>query len=340
METLLGNIAFERDTFPGTVQKHNMKYLVTGGAGFIGSHLVEVLISNGHSVRVLDDFSSGYRSNLASVRGNALLEIVEGDVRDRTLVGRLVSETDGVFHQAALVSVPQSLEQPALSFDINVGGTVVVLEAARLARVKRVVLASSAAVYGNSATLPLSEGVQIDPLSPYALDKSSMEHYAAQYHRLYGLETTVLRYFNVYGPRQSPASPYSGVITLFLDCIRRGEGITVFGDGEQSRDFVHVQDVAQVNVAAMTGRYAGFRSYNVGSGRETTINSLIGMLGDVAGRHVPVSYTAARPGDIHRSCSDICLASVELGYQPQWDLMRGLQSLAPGMHTVTVSQKR
>ncbi len=316
-----------------------MRYLVTGGAGFIGSHIVEALIENGHSVRVLDNFSSGFRSNLDSVHGSASLEIVEGDVRDRGLVGRLATGADGIFHQAALVSVQQSLEQPALSFDTNVSGAVVVLESARLARVKRVVLASSAAVYGNSAMPPLSEDTQIDPLSPYALDKCSMEHYAAQYHRLYALETTVLRYFNVYGPRQSSASPYSGVISLFFDHICRGKGITVFGDGEQSRDFVHVQDVARVNVTAMAEHYAGFRAYNVGSGRETTINALIGMIGDIASRHVPVSYTPARTGDVRRSCADIRLASTELGYQPQWDLMRGLRSLVPSVRSATASQK-
>lgn len=316
-----------------------MKYLVTGGAGFIGSHIVETLIENGHSVRVLDNFSSGFRSNLDSVHDSASLEIVEGDVRNMELVSRLVTGIDGIFHQAALVSVQQSLEQPALSFNINVSGAVVVLESARLARVKRVVLASSAAVYGNSATPPLPEGAQIEPLSPYALDKCSMEHYAAQYHRLYALETTVLRYFNVYGPRQSSASPYSGVISLFSDHIRRGKGITVFGDGEQSRDFVHVQDVARINVTAMMKRYAGFRTYNVGSGRETTINALIGMLSDIAGSHVPVSYTPARTGDVHRSCADIHLACTELGYQPLWDLMRGLRSLVPSVRSATVSQK-
>lgn len=321
------------------MQKRNMKYLVTGGAGFIGSHIVEALIERGHSVRVLDNFSSGFRSNLDSVHDSASLEIVEGDVRDRELVSRLVTGVDGIFHEAALVSVQQSLEQPALSFDINVSGAVIVLEAARLARVRRVVLASSAAVYGDNAALPLPEGAPIDPLSPYALDKSSMERYAAQYHLLYGLETVVLRYFNVYGPRQSPASPYSGVISLFLDRICRGEAITVFGDGEQSRDFVHVQDVARINVAAMMGRYAGFRSYNVGSGRETTINVLIGMLSEIAGRRIPVSYTAARTGDIRRSCSDIRLVSAEMGYQPQWELLRGLQSLVSGVPLTAVSRK-
>ena len=316
-----------------------MKYLVTGGAGFIGSHLVELLIKNGHLVRVLDDFSSGSRANLDSVRASPLLEVVEGDVRDAKLVGRLVIGTDGIFHQAALVSVQQSLEQPALSFDINVRGTVVVLESARLAGIKRVVLASSAAVYGDSAMLPLSEGTQTNPLSPYALDKCSMEHYAAQYHRLYGLETIVLRYFNVYGPRQSPASPYSSVISLFFDQISRGKGVTVYGDGEQSRDFAHALDVVQVNVTAMMGRYTAFRAYNVGSGRETTINELIGMLSDIAGRHVPVSYAPPRTGDIRRSCADIRLVCTEFGYQPQWDLMRGLQSLAPSVRSTAAFQK-
>ncbi len=304
-----------------------MKYLVTGGAGFIGSHIVEALIGSGHSVRVLDDFSSGSRSNLDSVRGSASLEVVEGDVRDAELVGRQAVGMDGIFHQAALVSVQKSLEQPALSFDINVRGAIVVLEAARQAGVKRVVLASSAAVYGDGAKLPLSEDLPTNPVTPYALDKYSMERYAAQYYRLYGLETVVLRYFNIYGPRQSPASPYSGVISLFLDRIRRGEGMTVYGDGEQSRDFVYVLDVIQANVTAMSGRYAGFRIYNVGSGCETSINRLIAMLTEIVGCCVPISHAPSRTGDIRRSCADIHLANMEFGYQPQWDLACGLQSL-------------
>jgi nucleoside-diphosphate-sugar epimerase len=304
-----------------------MKYLVTGGAGFIGSHLVDILIKNGHLVRVLDDFSSGSRANLDSVCASPLLEVVEGDVRDAELVGRLVAGTDGIFHQAALVSVQQSLEQPALSFDINVRGTVVVLESARLAGIKRVVLASSAAVYGDGAKSPLSEDAPTNPLTPYALDKRSIEHYAALYHRLYGLETVALRYFNVYGPRQSPTSPYSGVISLFLDQVRRGEGMTVYGDGEQSRDFVHVLDVAQTNIRAMNGGNDGSRIYNVGTGNETSINRLIEVLTVVADRCVSVAHTLSRTGDIRRSCANINRARAELGYQPPWELARGLRSL-------------
>ncbi len=315
------------------MKKRRMKYLVTGGAGFIGSHIVEILVKKGHSVRVLDNFSSGSRSNLDAVHGNSMLDIVEGDVRDAELVRRLATGIDGIFHQAALVSVPQSLEQPALSFDINVRGAVAVLESARLAGVRRVVLASSAAVYGNSTALPLSESIQTNPLSPYALDKCTMEHYADQYHRLYGLETTVLRYFNVYGPRQSPASSYSGVISLFLDRVGCGKGITVFGDGEQSRDFAHVLDVVQLNIAAMTEYNATHRIYNVGSGHETTINELIEILSEVAGHRPPVSYAPARTGDIRRSCADIRLARGELGYQPQWNLRRGLQSLVSSIRS-------
>lgn len=304
-----------------------MRYLVTGGAGFIGSHIVEALIADGHFVRVLDDFSTGFRSNLDSVRDSTSLEIVEGDVRNAEFVGGHALGMDGIFHQAALVSVQKSLEQPALSFDINVRGTLAVLEAARQADVKRVVLASSAAVYGDGEKSPLSEDFSTNPLTPYALDKYSMECYAAQYHRLYGLETVVLRYFNVYGPRQSPASSYSGVISLFLGLIRRGEGVTVYGDGEQSRDFVHVLDVVQANVSAMSRRDTGFSIYNVGSGRETSINQLIRALMEIAARCVPVAYASPRAGDIRRSCADIRRARTEMGYLPQWDLAHGLQSL-------------
>lgn len=317
-----------------------MRYLVTGGAGFIGSHIVEALIGHGHFVRVLDDFSSGSRANLESVRGNSLLEVAEGDVRDAKLVDRLAAGMDGIFHQAGLVSVQKSLELPALSFDINVGGTVVVLESARRTGIKRVVLASSAAVYGDSQQLPLSEDIPARPLTPYALDKDSMEHYAALYHRLYGLETVVLRYFNVYGLRQLPSSPYSGVITLFLDRIHRGEGITVYGDGEQSRDFVHVLDVVQANVRAMSGDNTGFRIYNVGTGYEIGINRLIEILTEITGRRAPVTRVPPRTGDILRSCADITRARAELGYQPQWELARGLRSLVRSEESCRVASGR
>jgi len=304
-----------------------MRYLVTGGAGFIGSHIVEALIDSGHSVRVLDDFSSGSPSNLGRVRNSASLDVVEGDVRDAALVDRLVAGMDGIFHQAGFVSVQKSIEQPALSFDINVGGALTVLESARKAGVKRVISASSAAVYGDNERIPLSESGHTNPLSPYAMDKCSIERYATLYHRLYGLETIVLRYFNVYGPRQLPSSPYSSVITVFLDCIRRNEGITVYGDGEQSRDFVHVLDVVQANTRAMHATYNGFGVFNVGSGRETRINKLTEMLMDITDRHVPVTHGSSRPGDIYRSCANITRANTELGYRPQWELRRGLQSL-------------
>ncbi len=304
-----------------------MRYLVTGGAGFIGSHIVEALVVDGHFVRVLDDFSSGTRTNLESVLGSPLLEVVTGDVRDTGLVDRLAAGMDGVFHQAGLVSVQKSLEQPALSFDINVGGALAVLESARRLGVKRVVLASSAAVYGDNEQVPLSESDPTNPLSPYALDKCSIEHYATLYHRLYGLEAVVLRYFNVYGPRQCPSSPYSGVIALFLDRIQRGEGITVYGDGEQSRDFVHVLDVVQANVRAMGMAHGSLGVFNVGTGHETEVNRLIEMLMEIGHRQVPVTRASPLAGDIRRSCADVTQARAGLGYQPRWELALGLRSL-------------
>lgn len=317
-----------------------MRYLVTGGAGFIGSHIVEALIGHGHSVRVLDDFSSGSRANLEPVRGSSLLDVVEGDVRDAKLVDHLATGVDGIFHQAGLVSVQKSLECPALSFDVNVGGSVVVLESAWRAGVKRVVLASSAAVYGNGKHVPVSEHNPTCPLTPYALDKSTMEHYAAQYRRLYGLETIVLRYFNVYGSRQLPSSPYSGVITLFLDRIHRGEEITVYGDGEQTRDFVHVLDVVHANLRAMNAANNGFGIYNVGTGCETGINRLIGILTKIMDRRVPVTHKPPRTGDIRQSCADIARARAELDYQPQRDLPDGLRSLVRNDESCCIAGRR
>lgn len=302
------------------------RYLVTGGAGFIGSHLVEGLIASGHKVRVLDNFSTGRRANLESVLASGKIEIVEGDVRETDVVREAVVGTDGVFHLAALVSVQKSIEQPQFSFGINVYGTVNVLEAARRARIPRVVLASSAAVYGD-ASAPIQEDIVTWPLSPYALDKLSAERYCDLYDRLYGLETLALRFFNVYGLRQDPASPYSGVISIFADRLRRRAGIAVFGDGEQTRDFVHVSDVVQANIAAMTAPYKSFAPCNVGTGRAVSINRLLETLSRLVGWQPPIEHRPARTGDIRHSCADISRARTLLGYEPQRDLDAGLREL-------------
>ena len=302
-------------------------FLVTGGAGFIGSHLVERLLREGHVVRILDDFSSGRRDNLAFADANDRLEIIEGDIRDAGTVCHAMHEVGGVFHEAALVSVPRSVEAPALSCDINAHGTARVLDAARRAGVRRVVFASSAAVYGDAPALPVSERGPVRPLSPYGLDKLYTEQLGALYHALYGLETVPLRYFNVFGPRQDPSSAYSGVVTIFVTRLLRGEPVTIYGDGTQSRDFVYVADVVEANMRAMLGPYAGPAPLNVAGGGRTTLNALVGMLGKILGVTPVVNYVDARAGEVHDSHADIGTIRSVMGYAPQWTVGAGLEAL-------------
>ena len=304
-----------------------MKLLVTGGAGFIGSHLTERLLQLGHEVRVLDNFSTGRRENLAFGRGHMGLEVCEGDLRDRTQVRRAVAGVDGIFHQAALVSVPRSIAEPSLSFEINAAGTLGLFEAARGAGVRRIVYASSAAVYGDGHTPPLREEMTPRPLSPYGLDKLYTEQLGALYASLHGLTPVALRYFNVFGPRQDPASPYSGVISIFVDRLRRGEPPTIYGDGEQTRDFVYVLDVVEANLASMWGHRDEFQAFNVGRGERLSLNGLIAILQDLMDVRLPVGYAPARLGDIRDSQADISAITASLGFKPQWDVKRGLASL-------------
>lgn len=303
-----------------------MRFLVTGGSGFIGSHLVEALATLGHRVIVLDNFSTGKRENL-QFAAMANVEVIEGDIRDESTLNDVMPEVDGVFHQAALVSVPRSIQEPKLSFDINVNGTMNVFEAARRAGVKRVVYASSAAVYGDNSALPLSEGAQKMPLSPYGLDKLQTEAIGQLYQSLYGLEPIALRYFNVYGPRQDPSSPYSGVISIFTHAILHEQAPVIFGDGLQSRDFVYVDDVVQANLAAMFCSYDGFRVYNVGTGQASSLKELFYCICTLLGRELEPRYVAPRSGDIRHSLSDIKAIIRDLGYTPKWTLEKGLSRM-------------
>jgi UDP-glucose 4-epimerase len=304
-----------------------MRVLVTGGAGFIGSHLVERLLSDGHTVRVLDDFSSGRRENLAFAKPHAALEVVEGDIRDARAVQSAVAGIEGVFHEAALVSVPRSVEAPELSCDINAHGTARVFDAARRGGVRRIVFASSSAVYGDTATLPVSEREPARPLSPYGLDKLYTEQLAALYHALYGLEAVPLRYFNVFGPRQDPSSPYSGVISIFVTRLLHGAPITIHGDGEQTRDFVYVADVVEANMKAMFGPYRGPGPLNVAGGGRISLNVLAAILGEIVGVAPAITHAAARAGDIRHSEADITAIRAALGYAPRWTIRAGLQAL-------------
>lgn len=292
--------------------------LVTGGAGFIGSHLVDALVRH-NDVRVLDDFSTG---RPGFVHDDATL--YEGDIRDSDLVDEAMAGVDVVFHEAALVDVSRSVSEPIASQAINVDGTLTVLEAARRADA-RVVVASSAAVYGNPVSLPIDEDHPLAPNSPYGLQKLTIDEYARLYDELYDLPTVPLRYFNAYGPRQT-GGDYAGVIAVFLEQARAGEPLTVHGDGTQTRDFVHVSDIVQANLRAATTAETG-RAFNVGTGESVTIRELAEIVRRVTGADVPIEHVDAREGDIDRSRADISRARDRLGYEPTRQLEAGLSDL-------------
>lgn len=308
--------------------------LVTGGCGFIGSHLVEALLKEGKRVRVLDNLSSGYRRNLEPFGRE--VEVIIGDVRDPAAVQQAVQGVTGIFHEAALVSVFDSIQRPADNHAINATGTLNVLLAARAAGVRRVVLASTAAAYGNDPQLPKREPMTPQPESPYAAAKVMSEHYLRMASSLYGLETVVLRYFNVYGPRQDPKSPYSGVISRFCDDVVAGRAPTLFGDGLQTRDFVFVRDVVQANLLAMSDRVPGSgQIYNVASGTTVSLLDLLDVLGRLRGRVIQPVHQAARAGDIRHSAADIAKTNRELGYAPRYSLEVGLAELLASLHNGT-----
>jgi UDP-glucose 4-epimerase len=300
------------------------RILVTGGAGFIGSHLVEALVARGDQVRVLDDFSSGKRANLAAVAG--LMEIVEGGLLDPVLK-EAVEDIELVFHEAAFVSVPASLERPADCYASNVQGTTELFEAAREAGVGRVILASSAAVYGGREEMPLSEDDSTECISPYASSKLFNENLAALYTASLGLPAVALRYFNVYGPRQAPDSDYAAVIPRFIERLAAGKAPHIHGDGRQSRDFVFVGDVVRANLLAAAAKDAPGRAFNVCSGRETSLLDLAEVLGRLFPDAPPADFGDPRPGDVPKSLGDPNLAAKVLGFRAQTELADGLQSI-------------
>jgi nucleoside-diphosphate-sugar epimerase len=299
-------------------------YLVTGGAGFIGSNIVTELVERGQQVRVLDDFSTGRRENLASLLGG--IDLLEGSLQDLPTVGRAVDGVDYVLHQAALPSVARSIDDPVATHAINATGTLHLLIAARDAGVKRLVYASSSSIYGDSPTLPKQEDMVPHPKSPYAVSKLAGEQYCRSFAQVYGLETVCLRYFNVFGPRQDPTSQYSAVIPLFITAILRGELPTVHGDGGQSRDFSYVSNVVQANLLAATasGDAVG-RVFNVACGVRYTLLDLIATLNDILGTGVEPIHTAPRPGDVRHSLADVAAAQEALGYEPEVDFYEGLR---------------
>jgi nucleoside-diphosphate-sugar epimerase len=312
--------------------------LVTGGAGFIGSHIVEKLLSDGATVRVLDDFSSGRRENLlftdavekkqADLPGQ--LEIVEGDLRDADLIKSCMRGIELVFHLAAFVSVSQSMSEPQDCFNVNVNGTVALLEAARQAGVRKVVISSSTAVYGDTDKFPTDEETPLHPLSPYALSKQVNELYAKLYTQTFGLPVIALRYFNVYGPRQRPDSDYAAAIPIFVRHMVNDETITIFGDGKQSRDFIFVKDVVRANLLAAESSIAG-EAINVCTGHETSLLDLLEELSEISSRQPKVQFGPVRPGDIYRSAGNPQKANSILGFQAKTSLAEGLEQTVKWM---------
>jgi nucleoside-diphosphate-sugar epimerase len=296
--------------------------LVTGGGGFIGSHLVDTLLARGARPRVLDDFSTGRRENLAHCRSG--IELIEGDIRDVTTCRRAMADVRLVFHEAALGSVPRSMEDPATTIAVNVTGTANVLSAALEAGVRRVVFASSSSVYGDDEHQPKKEGIEGRPLSPYALSKRMDEHLAETYWRVFGLEVVGLRYFNVYGPRQDPQGPYAAVIPRFFASCRAGSAPTIFGDGSQSRDFTFVADVVEANLLAATAPGCAGRAYNVGAGRRTSVAELAQTICDVTGCPGTPLRAPARAGDVLHSTADVEAAFQAFGFRARTSLAEGL----------------
>jgi len=302
--------------------------LVTGGAGFIGSHLVERLLAEGHRVRVFDDFSTGRRANLAFARGHRRLEIVRGDLRNAHAVERAVAGVATVFHQAAMRSVPRSVADPLGANAANVTGTLHVLHAAaRQRRKPRVVYASSSSVYGDSPVLPKREDQPTAPISPYAASKVAGEIYASVWHRLFGVETVGLRYFNVFGPRQDPKSEYAAVIPRFILWGMNGEPLQVHGDGTQSRDFTYIDNVVSANLLAARAGAAAVsgKAYNVGCGSRTSLLEIVGMLERMVGRPFRRRHSPSRAGDVPHTLADIGAAKRDFGYQPLVDFEEGLR---------------
>lgn len=312
----------------------HQKAVVTGGAGFLGSHIVEALIEQNFQVFVLDDFSSGTVSNLKRVAGHSRLTIARGDIRESRIVQHLLRHTNVVFHEAADVSVSRSVRNPGQTNDVNVNGTLNLLRSAVKNRVGRFINASSASVYGDQGAIRNSEEMCPRPLSPYAVSKLSAENYCQAFCDTYGLETVSLRYFNVYGPRQR-TGPYSGVITSFFKRTKAGMAPVIYGDGRQTRDFIHVSDVVQANLLAMDSDRAVGNVFNIGTGQSVSINSLAKTIIDLSGRRgLRPSMKGAKPGDVKHSCADTTKSKRLLDYAPRVSLPEGLRSIARGISVI------
>jgi nucleoside-diphosphate-sugar epimerase len=300
-----------------------MRYLVTGGAGFIGSNTVDELVRRGHTVVVLDDLSSSKEENLAESRNK--ISFIKGSITDLEVVRKAVHEAECVLHLAARTSVPRSVKDPIDTNRINVDGTLNVFVAARDAKVKRLVFAASSATYGETPTLPKVETMQPEPISPYGVTKYIGELYAQMFGHVYGLENVSLRYFNIFGPKQDPGSPYSGVLARFCTAFLEETQPVIFGDGEQTRDFTYVENAVQANLLACEAPNVSGKVFNVGTGNKFSLNQTIGLLRRISGKPLEAKYDAPREGDIRDSQADISQAREFLGYEPQVDFEEGLR---------------
>ena len=304
-------------------QRRRMKkVVVTGGAGFIGSHLVEELVKQGYNVVILDDLSTGKLENIAELLNKDNVEFVQGSITELPLLQKLFQGVEYVFHQAALARVPRSVDDPLTANEVNITGTLNILLAARDNGVKKVIYASSSSVYGNTATLPQREDMPPDPLSPYALTKLAGEYYCNIFRQIYGLPTVSLRYFNVYGSRQDLKSQYATVIPAFIEMILQGLPLIIHGDGEQSRDLTFIDDVVRANILAAESDAEG--TYNIGCGKSTTINQLAGSILNLMGKDLPPVHEKPRPGDPRHTLADVSKAR-GFGYEPEWNLEEGLR---------------
>lgn len=298
--------------------------LVTGGAGFVGSHIATALVHAGARVRVVDDLSTGYQKNLREIESK--IDFVEGSVADESILRRALSDVELVFHEAAIPSVPRSVERPVETHEASVNATFQLLLAAREQRVRRVVYAASSSAYGDQEELPKREDMRPAPLSPYAVAKLVGEYYSQVFTYVYGLETVSLRYFNVFGPRQDPGSQYSGVISRFMSALLNDEQPVIYGDGEQSRDFTYVSNVVDANLRAAECPEAVGKVINIANGRQTTLNELLGIMKSIVAKpSVTARYEAARAGDVMHSLADISLARSTLGFEPSIGLEEGLR---------------
>ena len=309
------------------------KYLVTGGAGFIGSNIVEGLLKNRESVRIIDNLSTGNIHNLDNFRSE--IEFIEGDIRDLSMIQKAMNNIEIVFHQAALPSVPRSIENPVASNDSNISGTLNVLLAARDNKVKRVIYAGSSSAYGDTPTLPKQEDMTPHPLSPYALTKLTGEYYCKIFSSVYGLETLTIRYFNVFGPRQNPASQYAAVIPKFIESLLKDQPPTIYGDGEQSRDFTYIENVVSANILASKAKKTSGEIVNVATSTRTTINQLFYTLKDLLEKDINPIYGEAQKGDVKHSLADITRARKILGYKPVVNLEAGLKRTIDWMKSLS-----